>query len=189
MQKGEYRKMPEANYGITQYKSKSHNKINDYLRKIKDANPRLTPADLSPADHSNMVTILDDIDSEMYLNTAMTHPILYRGCGFLDFGITGVDIRDFPRLKKKEGKRQRRWEYTSTSFTKYKAEKFAKTILIEIHPSPQAMLNDLTRYTNLKNSSTEDEVLLARGTWLKIIKVEQKKNRFQKMYIHVTAEV
>lgn len=181
--------MPEANYGIIQYKSKSHNKINGYLRKIKGENPRSTPADLSSEDHSNMVKILDDIDSEMYLNTAMTHPILYRGCGFLDFGIMGIDIRDFSRLKTKEGERQRRWEYTSTSFTRYKAEKFAKNILIEIHPSPQAMLNDLTRYTNLKNSSTEDEVLLARGTLLKIIKVEKKKNRFQKMYIHVTAEV
>lgn len=181
--------MPRANGGIIQYKSKSHIQINDYLRKIKDADPKLTPADLNSAAHSNMVTILDYIDSEMYLNTAMTHPILYRGCGFLDFGITGIDIRDFPRLKAMEGMRQRRWGYTSTSFTRYKAEKFAKTILIEIHPSPQAVLNDLTRYTNLKHSSNEDEVLLARGTWLKIIKVEQKKNRFQKMYIHVTAEV
>lgn len=162
------------NFGLTQYKKGTHRQINAYLRRIGSSSITDVRTNSEEVDYELMVRKINDIDREMYARGGGdAFKVLYRGCGYMNFGVASRNPNDLVPL---QGQTLTWWAYTSTTFTEHIAQRFArggsKGIFIIINTLASTKLNDLTRYKDLPCTRNENEVLLERGTRFRIDDVD-----------------
>ena len=153
--------LPTANFGVMQYKKGSHKGINKYLRRIRKSRIEDVPTNPDEGNYELMLRKIRDIDRTMHLRgDGELYQVLFRGGGYIDFGIRSMNFED---LKSLEGKIQTWWAYTSTTTNETVARRFCKGVYIVINTTPKTKLISMKDFSGL-SCQGEDEVLLERGT-------------------------
>lgn len=168
--------LPMANSGVMQYKKGSHKKINKYLRRIGSSRIENVPTNPDEGNYELMLRKIRYIDRTMHLRgDGELYKVLFRGGGYIDFGIRSEKFED---LKNLEGKTQIWWAYTSTTTNKTVARRFCKGVYIVINTVPETRLIRMKDYSGL-SCQGEDEVLLERGTKFRIDSVKETEGKVE----------
>ena len=165
---------PMASFGVIQYKKGSHVIINKYLRRVGSSRIEDAPTSGVEGDHALMLRKIRDIDATMRLRgDGDLYKVLFRGCGYIDFGIRSTNFED---LKNLEGKTKIWWGYTSTTTNETVAKRYCKGVYIVINTLSGTGLFNMRDFSGL-SCQGEDEVLIERGTKYCIDSVEQEEDK------------
>lgn len=150
-----------ANFGVIQYKKGSHKEINKYLRRIRRSRIEDVPTNPDEGNYELMLRKIRDIDRTMHLRgDGELYKVLFRGGGYIDFGIRSMKFED---LKNLEGKTGIWWAYTSATTNETVAGRYCKGVYIVINTISETRLFNMRDFSGL-SCQGEDEVLLERGT-------------------------